>query len=143
MAKYNTVGDTGCSEKQLRFIELKLSTDMTISDICKEIGITRQLYYDSWIKDEAFQNEINRQLLKARTEGLQYLSKKFADAARKYWEIIEGKGNKTQAMMLIDYFDRFAGKAITPVAVKDETTFDLHKYLMEIKEEGEETESDS
>lgn len=134
------------NEKHYRCIEMLCQDNANISEIARELGISRTSIYD-WMKEPVFKAELdkNEQEIKNRIHHTFVL--RLPAAIDKLWEMTNSKDNRVKLQAINSWIERAIGKVGTSVTLEDKrentVEFNLDEAIKEINEEIKKAESQS
>ena len=134
------------NEKHYRCIEMLCQPDANITEIARDLGVSRTTIYD-WMKDPIFKAELdkNEQEIKNRIHHTFVL--RLPAAIDKLWELTNSKDARTKLQAINSWIERALGKVGTSVTLEDKrentVEFNLDEAIKEINEEIKKAESQS
>ncbi len=109
------------NEKHYKCIEMLANGDKTITQISKDLGVSRQSIH-KWLNDERFKSELDKQLTKIKDRSNIYIVSKLPYALEKLWKLTDSTDSRTARAAIVEFIDRSIGKVNTNITVEDATS---------------------
>lgn len=128
------------SEKQIKALELLAEGSMNISQIAKQVDVSRNTIYN-WLKSDKFKDAMNRRQQEVLDGVKREFNRRLPQAVNEYWKLCLEGDKRVREQALRYWIDRTLGKIPGELKVEDSRSdsddFNIAAALKDLKLSGE------
>ncbi len=126
----------GFTEKQLKAIEVLMTSEGNISKAAREVGVSRPTIYN-WLDNPRFKAEVEKREKQILDDVRKQFIRKLPQALEKLWELTDSTDKRARIEAIKYWVDRSLGKMSASIQLQTDSdtidSFDIDAELKKIK----------